>query len=606
MRTGPGGELIVLPAKTTSLRQWAERLTAHADSPSLDGARAWWRSAASRSVPRLPIDYPGGLAANTASTAAHISVSLSRAETEALVQAIPRTYRTQINEVLLTALLQAAAPWTLSQSLVVDLEGHGREPLFEDIDINRTVGWFTTIAPVHLKLPAQGNAGDALLAVKEQLRAVGSGTLHYGLLRYGSSEPALRATLANLRAEIGFDYLGRLEVGSGGLFSQAAESAGPTSSPRQRRPHLLDIVGVLRDGQLHFDWIYCPLIHNRSTIDGLAQRYVAALKAIIVSCVRRDGRAFHAIGFSARPHRTADDRCTVGSVPGPGYRRRVSGIAAPAGHGLPLDGHAGSSLFVTQLDCLFEGDLDSRAMAGAWEAVVARHPVLRTVFVVGGTEDIHQVVVRNARLPWIEEDWRSVPAAEQPKRLAEWLREDRRRGFDVARPPLLRVTLLKMADDRHHLVATHHHGLLDGWSFPLVFQELLADYRARRLGSTVEVSTRRPYRDYIEWLERRDRAAEQRYWRETLAGFDEPTVLAVDAAPGLPPGDEETSDEQIRQSSGAGNTRHRGIRSASKVDAEHGRAGRLGAPARPLSGRDDVLFGTTVWDGPLISRTSSR
>ena len=181
------GEPIVLPPKTTSLRGWARRLTAHADSPALDDARAWWRSAALRPVVRLPVDHPGRLSGNTVGSAAKVSVSLSAAETEALVQAVPRTYRTQINDVLLTALLQSTAPWTGSSSLVVDLEGHGREPVFDDLDLTRTVGWFTTVAPLQLRLPAQGNAADALLAVKEQLRSVGGGLLNYGLLRYCST-----------------------------------------------------------------------------------------------------------------------------------------------------------------------------------------------------------------------------------------------------------------------------------------------------------------------------------------------------------------------------------------------------------------------------------
>ncbi|MFI5177454.1 MAG: amino acid adenylation domain-containing protein, partial [Vicinamibacterales bacterium] len=280
------GAPIVLPAKTTSVKDWGERLADWANGPALGAARAWWRNA--RSGGRLPVDYPASASANTIGAAASVVAELSAADTRALLQEVPKAYQTQINDVMLTALVQAAEPWTRTLTLVVDLEGHGREALFDDLDVGRTVGWFTTIAPIRLALPAGGDAGAALRAVKEQLRAVPAGGLGYSVLRYLSADTGLRESLtaAAAGAEIGFNYLGQYDGPSidDRLFAPAPESAGPTASPRQRRRHLIEVVGLVTGGQLRLEWSYCPSIHTRPTIDALAQRCIAALRGLIAHC----------------------------------------------------------------------------------------------------------------------------------------------------------------------------------------------------------------------------------------------------------------------------------------------------------------------------------
>src|SRR5690606_22916775 len=146
----------------------------------------------------------------------HVAVTLDRASTRALLQDVPPVYRTRINDVLLTALAQTLARWSGVRTLWVNLEGHGREELFEGVDLSRTVGWFTTLYPVRLDLTAEA-PGEALKAIKEQLRAIPQGGIGYGVLRYRHPDPAVRASLAALPApELSFNYLGQLDTLIGG------------------------------------------------------------------------------------------------------------------------------------------------------------------------------------------------------------------------------------------------------------------------------------------------------------------------------------------------------------------------------------------------------
>ncbi|MCW2917434.1 MAG: amino acid adenylation protein [Actinomycetia bacterium] len=184
-----------------------------------------------------------------------------------------------------------------------------------------------------------------------------------------------------------------------------------------------------------------------------------------------------------------------------------------------------ADVYVEQVSCVFEGALDVDAFRWAWEETVRRHPVLRTSFHSMETSQPVQVVHTEVDVPWTEEDWRSAAPPAQQERLARFLEEERTRGFDLVKPPLLRFALFRLADTVYQFVWTHHHLLLDGWSVPLVFGELTALYAARRRGERAVLPAVRPYEDYITWLKRQGADAPEAFWRRYLGGFAAPTPL---------------------------------------------------------------------------------
>ncbi|MFQ3633438.1 amino acid adenylation domain-containing protein [Roseiflexus sp.] len=193
-----------------------------------------------------------------------------------------------------------------------------------------------------------------------------------------------------------------------------------------------------------------------------------------------------------------------------------------------------SGVYVEQLVCTLHADVDVSAFSRAWERVVQRHAPLRTAFAWKSQDQPLQVVHRAVELPLVQEDWRAVSPDEQEQRLERWLADERTRGFDVAKAPLMRLALLRFADDAWRFVWTHHHLLLDGWSLPLVLQEVFAAYEAYRIGGEPSLPPVRPYRDYIAWLRKQDQAAAETYWRAALAGFTAPATLVVDRLPVAP------------------------------------------------------------------------
>jgi amino acid adenylation domain-containing protein/thioester reductase-like protein len=186
-----------------------------------------------------------------------------------------------------------------------------------------------------------------------------------------------------------------------------------------------------------------------------------------------------------------------------------------------------SGTYFEQLDFTLLGRLNISAFKQAWQHVIDHHPILRTLFVWERRDKPLQVVRQQVALPWEQQDWRDAAPAGQQHRLERFLAADRAQGFDLGQAPLMRLSLLQMAEVNYHFIWSFHHLLLDGWSSSLVLKELFAAYEALSRGERPQARQSRPYRDYIIWLQQQDLARAEAFWRQTLQGFTTPTPLQV-------------------------------------------------------------------------------
>ena len=281
------GETVELPPKTTSFKHWSERLTAYAQSDDIQSERDYWLDARRWPTVRLPVDYPEARDANTSASVHTVSVTLRLEETETLLHEVPKAYHTQMNDALLTALGQALAQWTSSRSLLLGLEGHGREDLFADVDISRTVGWFTSFFPVALELGEASDPGALLTTVKEQLRQIPRRGIGYGILRYlGTNQEMAEPFRLLPPPEVSFNYLGQLQQTQieSSLFRRASEASGLARSAQGVRAFLLEVNALITEGQLHVHWTYSSALHEHATIARVAHDFMEALRALIAHC----------------------------------------------------------------------------------------------------------------------------------------------------------------------------------------------------------------------------------------------------------------------------------------------------------------------------------
>ncbi|MDC0708336.1 condensation domain-containing protein [Stigmatella sp. ncwal1] len=276
-----GGSEAAPGTKTTSFKTWAERLELYAGTQAVEEQFPYWEKQGQEEVGSLPVDMKGR--ANTVASEGQVTVRLEEEETRALLQEVPRAYGTRVEEVLLAALAAAIRRWTGLDRISVELEGHGREELLEDVDLSRTVGWFTALYPVVLDLGKAERPEDTLRAVNDRLNGVPMKGLGYGLLRYLGRDEIVEKLEGLSSPEVLFNYLGEFDASVSRLsvFRPTREETGPARSRRGLRSHLLEVNGLVFNWRLELTWNYSQNLHERATIERLAQDFIAEVRNFI-------------------------------------------------------------------------------------------------------------------------------------------------------------------------------------------------------------------------------------------------------------------------------------------------------------------------------------
>ncbi|MEG3079904.1 amino acid adenylation domain-containing protein [Halomonas sp. 5021] len=573
------GKAADLPPATTSLAEWASALADYAKSQALAEQRPYWEDLVKAPEPSLPAQNPQG--SNTVADTASLAGSLSTEATTQLLGPVHKAYRTQMDDLLLTALSSALCQWAERYSVLIELEGHGREDLFDGVDLSRSVGWFTSLYPVSLA-PGSTEPGSSLKAIKEQLRQVPDKGLGYGVLRYLKEEPAL---VGGAYPQVTFNYLGQLDrsLQGDGVWRLAKENAGQTRAPQSKRRTWIEVVAWVQDGQLRFDWHYSREIHSEAAINALQVSFQAQLEALIEHC---------ASGVRG---------ATPSDFP-------LSGLSQTQLDGLPVAADQLADIYPLsplQQGMLFHSlyddqdvaylnqlqveisNLDVERFKAAWDQVLERHEILRSGFMENAGAPL-QWVARTVELPWFEADWRG---REDLSAALERLAEEQRAPFDLTLPPLMRLALVTVADNRHCFIWTRHHLLLDGWSTSQLMGEVLRCYVGESLPS---VEGR--YRDYIEWLQRRDADASEAYWRAQLQHLDAPTHL-VSAMPS--PHEVQAGHKDISLSLDSTTTqRLENFAKAAHVTLNTLMQGAWSLLVARYTGQDSLCFGATVAGRP--------
>ncbi len=281
-----------LPPKTSSFKTWAEELQNYAKTPEFYAQFKYWLNRDFPSISPLPLDCQGEAQSNIVAHAKTVSFTLTEEQTRLLLQEVPQAYNTQINDILLTALVQAFGHWTGSYKLLLDMEGHGRENVIESVNLSRTVGWFTSIFPVFFTLENLHHPGECLKSIKEQLRQIPNRGFDYGIGYYLNSDLTIQSPLKNYpKAQVSFNYLGQFtshQIGEIG-WKLSQESTGSIHSPLGQRSHLIAIHGIVVDGQLDMEWQYSENFHHQTTIKNLAAAYRDSLESLINHCLWAEG-----------------------------------------------------------------------------------------------------------------------------------------------------------------------------------------------------------------------------------------------------------------------------------------------------------------------------
>ncbi|QMU21092.1 amino acid adenylation domain-containing protein [Gordonia rubripertincta] len=610
-----------LSTPTTSVRRWVHGLVERSSGRTAAELDLWSTTLAAG-------DRPLGDRAlqpdrDITSTAGRVRMRIPADVTETIVTTIPGRFHGSPNDPLLAALGLALARWRSLHGEapggeLIALEGHGREEsAVPGADLTGTVGWFTSRFPVRLDLDdldlddafAGGTAaGTAIKRVKEFLRAVPDNGIGYGMVRH--LDPVGCNALQNRpEPQISFNYLGR--AGTRDVFgpwtpSREFDALAGTADPWMALPAVLDINAIAEPGpdglELDAVWEFASLVLDRAEVEELSQLWAQALEALARHAQADDAGGHTPSDFPLvettqeeidgwlREHPSMVDVWPLTALQaGLLFHATYDGIDTNAAGGV-----SGADGYVVQAELTLGGSLRPQRMRRAAQALIDRHDSLRVAFVETAAGP-RQLLLRDVAVDWTDSDLTGIADPGERHRELRRLITESATPFDLTRPPLMRFHLIRVDDDEFMLLLTNHHIVLDGWSMPLVVQELLALYITDSTdGAAAGLPTPRSFRDYLQWLDSQDHDATVEAWEEMLADIESPTrltgnperVATAEVAQVDLDLDAATTDAVLGLGRAHGVTPNTAIQVAWAL--------LLSA----MTGRSDVVFGNTVSDRP--------
>ena len=516
------GKPIHLPLKTDSFKAWAESLVKYSQSEARLSEIDYWRAINQTPIKPLPAQNTVGKSFHKDSLT--LKVTLSETETQQLLAGIHHVYNTKINDVLLTALAMALSNWHGDNKSLITLESHGRDFAKINLDISRTVGWFTAMYPVVLELPESQEIGERLKQIKETLRQIPNNGIGYGLLRYltphlpeGPAAPIIT-----------FNYLGQFDQDlSETWFRFGEESSGEPVSPESELPHELSFVGITRNNGFTASVNFNPQRFEPKSIEEVLNSYREALLTIISHCQAQKEAEITPSDLTWSHLSLAQLNHLVAKAGLQNAQIQDIYPLSPLQSGMLfqyLYEQTGQAYFL-QLDYRIIGDLDSHVFEQTWNHLFQRHDILRTIFLHEQLERPLQVVLKARQIDFHFQDWRSRSQEEQIAQLSAVKTTDRHTPFDITKDVLMRLSIFQLADQEFQVVWSFHHIILDGWCFGILYREFLGLYKTLMEGQSPKLPPVTPYAEYIKWLEQTDVESADQYWQNYLVGFENLTGL---------------------------------------------------------------------------------
>ena len=614
----PPVEHIVLGDKTHSVRQWQQALKQVDFSAEL----AFWQAQLAceplmfchSSNTHQSTEQSSGQVIEQATEQAHVeglTLSLDKTSTKALLSGCHQAYNTNIEELLLAALLKANIDWSGQSTLAIELESHGRETAIADhqLDLSETVGWLTALYPLMLELHplALNESGqdwpNIINSVKTRYRQIPNKGIGFGVLKYLQGEK-----LPQPHRGILFNYLGQLDslAHTDGEFTLAPEPSGAPVSYQNKPANPITINAQISDGCLQLT------IHSDTSVLAAqkAAQFTDCYRQALYQCIEHCSHAKPSRCLADFTNARIDEQTLqqwLKAIPNVDKIYPITPMQQGILFHFLLDGHKDndSDIYTIQNYGDLRGPLDIDAFQSAWQQVLDRHDVLRTSFIGLGSDIIHQLVQTNVKLPfsYIDSQDNAFNDTVDENWLKAFRAQDKAQGFTVDDHkaigqliswPLMRISVISLGQNRWHFVWTYHHVLLDGWSLPRIFNEVMTIYQGLVRQDQILLPTAANYENYIGWLNGRNEQQSYQFWQGQLAGYETGDPFA-DIKQG-PLDGEYILYEKILSPS---------ISAKLKTIAQHQRCtmnvllqAAWGYLVHRYSGFDDIVFGATVSGRP--------
>lgn len=512
------GSEIILPKKTHSFMEWSKHLTEYARGSQIIREIKYWNSI--ESIAKEPLPRDNSILSDTLKDGDTVSFELTQEETVSLLNSTNRAYNTEINDILLTALGIAVKEWAGIDTVVINLEGHGREEIFDDIDITRTVGWFTSIYPVALDMTASDHLSQTIRGVKEYLRRVPNRGIGYGILKYLTPADVKDSMVFGPEPYIGFNYLGQFDnANNNSTFSMSKLTGGAQASPEIRRNHSIDINAIVVDGKLAVMTNYNRHEFRLENVTKFANIFKESLINVINHCISIENPVLTPYDTGNKSLSLKEFDCIMDL-----YEGQVEKILTltPMQSGMLFHSllDKESNAYFEQLSLDVKGFIDIGHVEKSFNLLIERYEIFRAAFVYEAIANPCQVILlkRSASIHYY--DVSNLSHEEKASYIEDFKIKDREKVFDLQKDMLIRLSIIKLGDKSYSMVWSHHHILMDGWCMSIIIKEFFTAYAMLLNNNSVTLPQVKPYSNYIKWLEGQDEGQALTYWEEYLKGYE--------------------------------------------------------------------------------------
>lgn len=509
---------IQLEKKTASYKEWSEMLREYSRSSELEKEETYWKKIEkkARDCERMEEKKPG-----TDAGYGSLEIGLGKEATQDLLYRAGKAYGTEINDILMASLGLAMKESVGKGEVVVELEGHGRESIHKEVEIDRTIGWFTSMYPVIIE--AGDSIEETVIEVKEMLRRIPNKGMGYGVLR-------LAEKVGKVGAEIRYNYLGEYDIEGGEKKGEEFEVSelkrGNASGEGNENEVGISFDGIIERKELRIRITYDRARHDRELIEKIGNTYIEKLKEVIRHCTQKKEiiRTASDLGISDISHRMFQKIVNQYGT------EKIDEMypLTPMQEGMlfhRLLDEDSTSYFIQQTILLKEY-IDIEKVKVVLNILTKQHDVLRTSITYGYTDRPYQLLIKGKEIELICQDLRGDLS--QDKNIEKIQEEDIMRGFDLEKDSLVRVTLVRLSEDETLMIWSFHHIIMDGWCVPIVLTNFMDYYQRLMKGVEKEEiekevikrkSKLAPYKDYISWIYKQNEKKAIEYWEAYLKDY---------------------------------------------------------------------------------------
>lgn len=518
---------VLLPNKTTSFKNYAEKLLVYLES--ITEEQNYWLTLAWERFSPLFVDYPDQ--DNNFSNLEQINLSFSVEETNSLIKEITKTYKIRVQDLLIAILAESFSRWADISTVAIDVEMHGREEIAPEIDLSRTVGWFTSVFPLVIDFSKANTLNERVSYVKWYINNIPANNgIGYGLLHLSSDKELLKKLLLLPTPEINFLYLGQTRNTNDQekLFFTTSDSCGETIDRKQKRRYLFEIVGKVIENKLQINVFYNQRQYKKSTIDLLSQSLTNVVKELIFNAPKNILLENNNNEIEQNKIEFLDISQQKQIATQLGYQPTEVYPLSPQQEGMLLVtlSNPSGEVFIEQSVSKINSLLEIDIFLSAWQQLFNKYEMLRTAFIWENLTQPLQVVNPSVKLSIKQEDWQQFNEQEQLEKLTDILKTSHQ-NFDLSNPPLMRIILIKISENSYYLIWVYHHILVDGWSIEILLKDLFNTYESLLKGKELFINNITSYKNYIYWLQKQGIEKSITFWSNKLQGFTAPTPLGI-------------------------------------------------------------------------------